>query len=420
MSEKKQKYRFLDIYLPPSSNRTLILLTGARQTGKTTLAKQKYPALQYINLDSPENREMVRDVSSSSWARDVGNAILDEAQKEPALFEKVKYSFDEGGISFSLLSGSSQILLLKKIRESLAGRVSLYELWPLTMAELLWDADAKNVTLPLVARIFSDKSLDSIFHDVPGSLPDKADSPIRDAENYMLRWGGMPALLPLSEEERWKWLRDYSYTYLERDVSDLARLSDLGPFRKFQRLSALRSGRLLNYSEIARDASISVDTARRYLEYLRISYQAILLPPYQKNITSSVVKTPKIYWVDIGILRQLIGLRGAHTGEIYETMVISELIKWMRTSQDFGELFFYRTRSGLELDGILQTEGGVIGIEIKSRRELVKKDITAMKEVAAGLGTAWRGGLLIYLGNKIFKIAEPSIWAVPSRRLFAA
>jgi predicted AAA+ superfamily ATPase len=176
----------------------------------------------------------------------------------------------------------------------------------------------------------------------------------------------------------------------------------------------------LNYSEIARDASISVDTARRYLEYLRISYQTILLPPYQRNITSSVVKTPKIYWVDIGILRQLTGFRGPHTGETYETMVISELIKWMRTSQAYGELFFYRTRSGLELDGILQTERGIVGIEIKARKELAKKDITTMKEVAAGIGTEWRGGMLIYLGNKIFKIAEPSIWAVPSRRLFAS
>ena len=115
-----QKYRFLSAYLPPSNKRQLVVLTGARQTGKTTLAKAKYPELRYINLDAPENREVLRKIATPMWAKTVGNAVLDEAQKEPVIFEKVKYAYDEKGISFSLILGSSQILLLKKIRESLA------------------------------------------------------------------------------------------------------------------------------------------------------------------------------------------------------------------------------------------------------------------------------------------------------------
>ncbi|MBU2055903.1 MAG: DUF4143 domain-containing protein [Proteobacteria bacterium] len=209
-----------------------------------------------------------------------------------------------------------------------------------------------------------------------------------------------------------------TYTYLERDLSDLTRIADLVPFRKFQRLSALRSGKLLNYSELARDAAVSVDTARRYLEYLRISYQTILMQPYHRNLTSSAVKTPKLYWIDTGILRQLTGFRGETTGEIYETMVFGELMKWMKTSRRDGEIFFYRTRSGLEVDVLLQTPGGIIGMEIKGRKKLAQKDMTAMKEVAAGLGGDWRGGLVIYQGDQILKLAEPSIWAIPSRRLF--
>lgn len=415
-----QKYRFLGQFLPKPIERKLVMLTGARQTGKTTLAKEKYPNLRYINFDSSENREAVRNIPAAAWARDIGNAIIDEAQKEPAVFEKVKYAYDEKGISFCLMLGSSQILLLKKVRESLAGRVSIYELWPLLMSEINTAAPGNStaVKAPLVDRLFSKDDFHKIFALIPAILIDKEDLLCREAESYLLRWGGMPALLPLSAEERWKWLKDYEYTYLERDLSDLAHLNDLEPFRKFQKLSALRSAKLLNYSELARDTQVSVDTARRYLEYLRLSYQVMLIQPYYSNITSSVVKTPKLYWLDIGLLRQLSGYKGEIPGEIYETMVVGELYKWIKTTQKDAEMYFYRTRSGLELDILLKTEYGFIGMEIKSRQIISGKDLRPLKEIAVGLGPKWRGGLVIYQGNKIEKITEPNIWAVPSRRLF--
>ena len=267
MSENLQKYRYLERFLPDSKSRRLLILTGARQTGKTTLAKTKYSELNYINLDAPENREALRSISTVSWAQSVGNAVIDEAQKEPSLFEKVKYAFDDNAVSFCVMLGSSQILLLKKIRESLAGRVSLYEIWPLTMREIFMDIDPHDQQPPLVDQLFSQTLFDEIFGNLPEILLEEADFKLREAEKYLLKWGGMPALLPLSEEDRWKWLKDYVYTYLERDLSDLARLDDLVPFRTFQKLSALRSAQLLNYSELSRDAGLSVDTARRYLQY---------------------------------------------------------------------------------------------------------------------------------------------------------
>lgn len=413
-----QKYRFLSSFLPASNKRRLVVLTGARQTGKTTLAKAKYPELRYINLDAPENREMLRKISTAMWGKTVGNAVLDEAQKEPVIFEKIKYAYDEKGIYFSLILGSSQILLLKKIRESLAGRVAIFELWPLLMSEIYAEDYAADVKPPLIEQLFTGRALDTVFRDIPQILLDREDSRARDAENHILKWGGMPALLPLSDEERWKWLKDYEYTYLERDLADLTRLDDLEPFTKFQRLSALRSGRLLNYSELSRDASVSVDTARRYLEYLRLSYQVMLLQPYYKNITSSVIKTPKLYWLDIGLLRQLSGQRGEFSGEIYETMVVDEIYKWIKTAQINVEIFFYRTRSGLELDLLMSTEKGFIGIEIKSRKIITPSDIRAMKEIASVLKKKWLGGLVIYQGDEIKKLSDSDIWAVPSRRLF--
>jgi hypothetical protein len=270
----------------------------------------------------------------------------------------------------------------------------------------------------LVDRLFSEAPLKDVFADIPGILLDREDEAARRAESHLLQWGGMPGLLTLSDDERRQWLKDYGFTYLERDLGDLARLDDLSPFRKFQQLTALRSGCLLNYSELARDAAVSVDTARRYLEYLRLSYQTLLLPPYRINLTSAVIKTPKVYWLDVGLLRSLSGMRGAVTGEIYETMVVGELMKWMKTAGRDGELTFYRTRSGLEVDILLETAAGVVGMEIKNRRVIAPKDVTALREVARGLGDRWRGGLVIYAGDTIMPLADPEIWAVPSRRLF--
>jgi len=394
------------------------MLTGARQTGKTTLAKRKYKDLKYINLDAPENREAMEKLNTAAWGKDIGNAVIDEAQKVPEVFEKIKYAYDEDLISFQFLLGSSQVLLLKKIRESLAGRISIYEMWPLMMSEICRQADEADIPLPLIDHIFSGEKIDHIFKDVPSFLLGEEESLREEAEKHLLHWGGMPALLPFNEEERWQWLKDYEYTYLERDLADLARLDDLQPFRKFQKLSALRSAQLLNYSELARDASLSVDSARRYLEYLRLSYQVVLVQPFYENITSSVIKTPKLYWTDVGLLRQLAGFKGEYSGQIYETMVVGECIKWIRTTKKDSEIFFYRTRSGLELDLLLETPKGIIGFEIKSRRELVVSDIKSMKEVASKLGARWQGGIVVYQGREIKKLSDPHIWAVPSRRLF--
>jgi len=410
--------RFLSNILPTSDTKRIVVVTGARQTGKTTLSRRLYRELNYINLDSPENREILRRVSTAGWTATVGNAVIDEAQKEPSVFEKVKYAYDEGNISFTVLTGSSQILLLKKIRESLAGRAFFYELWPLMQCELHRQGDAAQPAAPLFDSLLSGRPVGEILKTVPAILLDDQDHRYRVAEDHILQWGGMPALLPLSTPDRWQWLKNYSYTYLERDVEDLARLDDLLPFRKFQRATALRSARLLNYSELARDTGVGVDTARRYLEYLRISYQAVLLQPYYRNLTSSLVKTPKLYWTDVGILRQITGFKGAVTGELYETMVVGEMTKWVRTRLREAPMYFYRTRSGMEVDLLIETSDGLIGVEVKSRETVSTRDVRAMKDVAGRLGKRWRGGLVVYTGKEIAQIDEPDIWSVPSRRLF--
>ncbi|HEY8020369.1 MAG TPA: ATP-binding protein [Thermoanaerobaculia bacterium] len=410
------RYRFLRRQLGPLSRPRLVLLTGARQTGKTTLAREVYPDLAYVNLDAPEQREAVREVRADAWAAAVGPAILDEAQKEPSLFDKVKFAFDAGQLARTVLLGSSQILMLQRVRETLAGRAFVYELWPLLASELASPA-GEPARAPLLDHLLNgegtaDEQLSPLLSLRLGEEAAGAAA----AVEHLTRWGGMPALLPLPDAERQKWLESYEATYLERDLGDLARLADLMPFRRFQSLTALRSGQILSFSELARDAGLSVSTSRRYVEYLRLSYQAILLPPYAANLTSTVIKAPKVYWLDLGLWRHLTRYQGRVTGPMLETLVVTEVWKWVKTGGLPVDLAVYRTRAGLEVDLLATTPHGVWGFESKSAARLGPADWRGLAEVGKALGNAWRGGLVVYQGSALQRLA-PNLWAVPVDRL---
>ena len=419
MKENLQLNRWVEQILPRASSKGLVLLTGARQTGKTTSARRLYQGLPYFNLDAIEFREQLSSVSSFAWSKTVGAAVLDEIQKEPALLDKIKFSFDEGSLQFSALLGSAQILLLKNVKETLAGRVFLYEMFPLMLSELTAGAQT-DLHIPLMGRVLSaDRPLTALEKE-PETLVGAQVEKIKQSEHYILQWGGMPGLLPLTAEMRSRWLKSYELTYLERDLGDLARLDDLKPFRRFQKLAALRSGQILSYSNLARDAGLAVETARRYLEYLRLSYQAFLIQPFAENITSQVVKTPKVFWLDCGLLRSLIGLSpdSPIDGHFYENYVAAEILKWIRTRQADIQIFYYRTRSGLEIDFLLQTSHGLLAIEVKAREKVERSDFSAMKRLAEKLGKRWLGGLVLYRGTRVYEV-EPGCWAVPTWRFFS-
>jgi len=413
----KQRYRWLSRRLPSQTERRLVVLTGARQTGKTTLVRHVWPQLRYVNLDAIEEREALRALRTTAWGRTVGDAILDEAQKEPSIFDKVKFAYDDEQISFTALLGSSRLFLLDRIRESLAGRAFLFELWPLMPSEIRSLAE-NPPERPLLDRLIVAKtSLQSVLEaESPVCLGAEEDAR-QGAIEHLETWGGMPELLFLSPETRREWLRSYLQTFLERDLLDLVRLNDLQPFRTLQMLAMLRTGQLLSYSELGRDAQLATATVRRYLEYLRRSYQAFLLPPYHVNLTSTVVKSPKLYWADLGMVRQATGQWGPSTGAMFETLVISEIHKWVHTLARDTRMFFYRTRSGLEVDLLLETPRGIIGVEIKSRLATAR-DARNLITVAAALGKRWLGGLVVCRGGSIAPLVpETSIWRVPIHRL---
>jgi predicted AAA+ superfamily ATPase len=409
--------RVVDSRLPECGSRRLVLLVGARQTGKTTSIRLNYPKLPYFNLDSLEYRLQLGGVSSFDWGTTVGNAVLDEVQKLPQALEKVKFAYDAGRVDFSVLLGSAQILLLKRIRESLAGRVFIYELWPLMLSELIHGTSNSAVPQPTLFRAFDTADLKTVFGGQPSVLIGEEQRRMMEAENHLLQWGGMPGLLHFDgEEDRRDWLRSYNLSYLERDLADLSRMNDLGPFRKFHMLAAARSSGLLSFSSLGNDAGVSAPTARKYLEYLTISYQAFLLSPFSRNITSTAIKTPKIYWSDIGLMRQLTGNRGQVDGGMFETHVISEIYKYLRTMGSATEMFFYRTRSGMEVDCLLKMHAGICGLEIKNRERITGADATSLRILGTALGNEWLGGIVVYRGNRIIDMGE-NIWAVPSWRL---
>lgn len=403
--------RSLSAALPKVSTRFLVLVTGARQVGKTTMLRHSYPDLGYFSLDSVENREFLAQQKSSSWKDAPGSAIIDEIQKQPELMDKVKYAWDEGAIDQTIMTGSSQILLLRQVRETLAGRVRLLELFALSPAEISGTAVEETLFTSLCAGTLDIKNVQPLL------MPSVADT-LRSAEDYVYRWGGMPALLPLGETERKLWLADYRSTYLQRDVADLARLADLLPFAKFQRLVALRAATIVNYADLARDAGVGADTARRYFEYLRLSYQADFLMPWFSNNARRLIKSPKIIVMDMGIQRSLTGGWDMDSGELYENFVIAEMMKQIRTMKSQAELLFWRSSGGAEVDILLKTPRGVWGIELKSRNVVVSHDARHLRSVAAELGDSWLGGFVVYRGSTIEKMEGPSIYALPSWRLW--
>lgn len=417
MHTQRQAFRWLATRLPPSTKRRLVVLTGARQTGKTTLARRLYGDLRYVNLDAVEEREAVAAVRSGSWGRTVGPAVIDEAQKEPRVFDKVKFAYDGGVVGFSVLLGSSRILLLDRVKESLAGRAFIYDLWPLLLSELRSSAHGVPDPPLFDQLITQPKAFPRILGDEPSRLlGDTADVRF-EAFEHLAVWGGMPELLSLDDSDRREWLRSYQQTWLERDLADLTRAADLLPFRTLQRLAMLRTGQLLNYAELARDADLSAATARRYLEFLRLSYQAVLLQPYARNLTSAAVKTPKLFWMDLGLLRHSTGYWGELTGHLFETLVVSEARKWIDTLARDATLWFYRSRSGLEVDLLVATPDGMIGIEIKNRARVGLRDCSALRKVGQALGEEWIGGLVVHRGHDLEELG-PGLWAVPASRLF--
>lgn len=315
----------------------IIVLTGPRQSGKTTLAKSVFANKSYVSLENPDEREFADRDPRRFLQRFNDGAILDEVQRCPALLSWLQGLVDERGLmSDFILTGSAQFDLISGVSQTLAGRVGRVELLPLTMSEL------------------------SGANKLPNSL------------DAMLYRGGYPSLYDrdLMPDD---WFANYVATYLERDVRQLIAVRDLTQFQRFVKMCAARSGQMLNLASLGADCGISAVTAREWLSVLEASYLVMRLPPYHRNFGKRLVKTPKLYFLDVGLMAWLLGIRDvasiethAARGALFETYIISELVKRRFNAGRPADIFFWRDNVGHEIDVLYETPKGIQAIEIKS------------------------------------------------------
>jgi predicted AAA+ superfamily ATPase len=397
------------------ASRPITVLTGSRQTGKTTLVRDLLPAPgdappASFPLDDPDER--LRLATDPVRRLDHGPrlVVLDEVQKQPALLDAVKLLADRGGGRRYLLLGSAQVILLRQVRETLAGRATLLELWPLGLVERVEGPEA-----PL-------SGLDAIWTHGESALHRLAEAPPAADEARLWRaraeehflWGGYPALEPMSPPDRRTWLRHFRRTYLERDLPDLGRVADLDQFALAQNLLAARTARLLSYSEVARELGVAVNTVKRYVRFLEISYQVALLRPLLPTASARLVKSPKLYWTDPALARLL----GEHAAA-----ADGELVRWSSWQPEPPSLHFYRTHAGREVDFVLHDADRVLAIEVKASQRAHRADARPLNETLGSLavrGTARdasRLGLVVTRGREVEPLA-PGVWAIPDWRLF--
>ena len=352
----------------------IIIFTGARQTGKTTIARQCFADYAYLPIDDiVRSRELLK-LTAEQWKSLYSKAVLDEIQTEPALINSIKATCDQFPDTRYLLLGSSQFLLLEKVRESLAGRCVIIEIYPLTLPELITESfdDTLHPSF-FVQYIHGKQGINSVYPAF--TLDPRYAAKINDY-NYYLHYGGYPALTDkeLSDEEREEWLKMYVRTFLERDIRDLVTFRDLEPFVKLQRYLANTTGALVNYSSIAKETGVSVPTVQRYVRYLEISYQSVTLQAWFSNPLKKLVKAPKIHFLDNGVLRAILQKRGAITGNEYESAVISEIYKQIKTHRLPLACYHLRTQDGREVDLLLEGEDYYIAIEIKTTENANRND----------------------------------------------
>ncbi len=312
----------------------VIAITGPRQSGKTTLAKNLFPDKPYRSFETPSTLEWANDDPVDFLNHHIHGAVFDEIQRCPKLFSYLQEIVDqEPRYGRFIVTGSQQFGLMSSITQSLAGRVALVELLPFAYDELFRGK----------------QDLDALL--LKGFYP-----PIYDRH-----------LAPFN------WFANYVTTYVERDVRNLINVKDISTFQKFLKLCAGRCGQLLNLSQLAADAGMTHNTAKSWISILEASYIVFQLQPYYKNFSKRLIKTPKLYFWDVGLASYLLGLQSPEhlrphplRGSLFENLIVSELLK-MRYNQGLkSNLYFWRDRSGNEVDLLAETAPGLLALEIKS------------------------------------------------------
>ena len=379
-----------------------LVVTGARQTGKSTLVQQLVPGTRrYRSLDDLDVLDAARR-DPEALVGGTDPVTLDEIQREPELLRAVKRAIDRSRTPGRfLITGSANLLRMRQVSESLAGRASYLTLWPMTRREQRGEGRAGRWEELLA-------SPDADWLDLLAAGPDEPE----DWRALALRGGfPTPAVTMRRAAERAIWFDGYVRTYLERDLQDLASISALPDFRRLMRAACLRLGQLLNQTELGRDVGLPQPTVHRWLNLLETSYLLVRVPAYAVNRTKRLIKSPKLYWGDTGVALHLAGMsepEGAHL----ENLVLHDLLAWRDARLDRAEIGYWRTASGEEVDFVIEAGKYLLPIEIKAGARPSLRDAAHLRSFRAEYGKNARAGLLLHTGSTLDWIA-PDVLAAP-------
>ncbi|MBI4994500.1 ATP-binding protein [Candidatus Peregrinibacteria bacterium] len=375
-----------------------VVVTGPRQSGKTTLLKMLFKKThRFVSLEDPETRMRAKE-DPVGFLENYGSPVmLDEIQYAPELLSYIKTRIDQKRKPGTwLFTGSQNFVLMQGISQSLAGRAAVLSLLPFSYAE----------------RINKGKESRSVENWIKkfSKAPSKINYP--SLNEFMLR-GNFPEIASKKNVDRKLWCSSYIATYLERDVRMLAQIGDLSQFERFLKLCATRTGQLLDVSGMARDVGVSVTTAKRWLSILEASYQIYLLPPYYKNIGKRLVKRPKLYFNDTALASYLLGiheketlLQSSHFGNLFETMVVTDILKRFLHAGDMPSMYFLRTRDGLEIDLALEINQLLYLFEIKSSMTITSQHATSLIRLKKEQPKLVRAAAIISQTKESYSIAK--------------
>lgn len=336
-----------------------LVVTGPRQSGKTTLLKNLLNKTHsYVNLDDPDTRMRAKDDPRGFLMQHSPPVVIDEIQYVPELLSYIKVMIDENRKPGNwVITGSQNFVLMQGVSESLAGRAAILSLLSFSYSENIGQGEKSLSVSNLLKRIFG-KSVEK-----GRALP---------VDRLLLR-GSFPEIASNPKVDRNLWCGSYISSYLERDVRNLANVGDLNQFERFLRICAVRTGQILNLSELAGEIGISVPTATKWISMLETGYQVYLLYPYFKNIGKRIIKRPKLYFNDTALACYLLGIKDTETllnspyfPHIFETLIVTDFWKRFLHFGEIPSMFYLRTRDGLELDLVIESNQKLFFFEIKS------------------------------------------------------
>ena len=393
----------------------VVLLNGARQTGKSTLVQSKeLGERDYLTFDDIGLLAAAKG-DPNGFISGLGNAVtLDEVQHVPELFPAIKLAVDrDRKAGRFLLTGSANVMLLPKLSESLAGRMELLALWPFSHGEI------QGIRETFIDNFFSDKPLWP-------SAKERASFNRSKLIDLMLT-GGYPLVVARqSLARRRAWLDSYLTTILQRDVRELSNIDGLSVVPRLLSVVASRAGGLLNYADLSRNLALPQTTLKRYFALLQRTFLVKLLPPWSGNIGQRNIRTPKVYFGDSGLLAHLLGLTAQRlevdqslAGALVENFVTMELLKQSTWSETKPSLFFWRTASGREVDIVIEDrEGRIVGIEVKAAGTLNRADTVGLRAMAEEIGSKWVRGVVLYMGTDVIPFSR-NLHAVPLQTLWS-